>query len=380
VLEKALTGSKWYWGWMAVLLVFIGVGIASYVMEAEVGLSNDVPWGLFIGQYAFFVGIAASAVMVVLPYYLHDFKEFGNMTLLGEFLAVVAVMMTGLFILADMGQPQRFFNLFLHPSPSSVLFWTSSALIIYMLLNILIGWTTLGAHHKGVPPPAWIKPFIYISIPWAFSIHTTTAFVFAGLPGKPFWLTALMAARFLASAFASGPALLIICCLLLRSVARFEVGREAIQTLAKFVAYAMVANVFFIGLELFTAFYSQIPAHMQSFQYLLFGFEGYGRLVHLMWFSNIMAALALVLLILAGTRRKEGSLFIGCLAVFISILIEKGFALVVGGFVPNAFNQITEYWPTGTEVLITLGIWATGFFFLSVLYKVTLSVKEEIEA
>ena len=201
------------------------------------------------------------------------------MTIFGELLAVVAVMMTGLFILADMGQPKRFFNLFFHPSPSSVLFWTSSALTIYMLLNILIGWTVLGAEHKTVPPPAWIKPFIYISIPWAFSIHTTTAFVFAGLAGKPLWLTALMAARFLASAFASGPALLIILCLIIKRLARFDVGREALQTLAKIVTYAMIANVFFFGLELFTAFYSQIPTHMFPFRYLFFGYEGYGDLL-----------------------------------------------------------------------------------------------------
>lgn len=364
---------------MAVLFVFIGAGLASYVLESETGFSNDVPWGLFIGQYAFFVGVAASAVMVVLPYYLHDVKEFGNMTLLGEFLAVVAVMMTGLFILADMGQPQRFFNLFLHPSPSSVLFWTSSALIIYMAMNMLIGWATLGARHKGTPLPGWVKPLIYISIPWAFSIHTTTAFVFAGLPGKPFWLSAIMAARFLASAFASGPALLLLCGLLLRRMAKFDVTKKAIQTLASFVAYAMVAHVFFIGLEFFTAFYSQIPAHRHSFQYLLFGFEGYGRLVPLMWLSNVLAALSLFLLIIPHTRRKEGFLSIGCLAVFVSILIEKGFGLVVAGFIHNAFNQVTEYWPTATEVLITLGIWATGLLFLSILFKVFLSVMEEME-
>ncbi len=374
MLEKAFSGGKGYWGWMAILLVFIGAGLASYFREGDIGLTNDIPWGLFIGQYAFFVGIAASAVMVVLPYYLHDFKEFDNTILLGEFLAVVAVIMSGLFILADMGQPRRFFNLFLHPSPSSVLFWTSSALMIYMLLNLLIGWSTLAAREKDVPPPAWVTPLIYLSIPWAFSIHTTTAFVFAGLPGKPFWLTALMAARFLASAFASGPALLIICCLFLRRAASFDTGRESIRSLATFVAYAMVANVFFSGLELFTAFYSQIPSYMFSFQYLLWGFEGHGRLAPLMWLSYIMAVLAILLLIIPGTRRREGFLFIGCWAVFVSILIEKGFALVVGGFVPNPFNQVTEYWPTATEVLITLGIWATGFFLLSIFYKIILAV------
>lgn len=379
MLEKGLSGSRWYWGWMGLLVAIMAIGLTSYFRETEVALSNDVPWGILIGQYAFFVGVAASAVMVVLPYYLHNYKAFGRMTIFGELLAVVAVMMTGLFILADMGQPKRFFNLFFHPSPSSVLFWTSSALTIYMLLNILIGWTVLGAEHKTVPPPAWIKPFIYISIPWAFSIHTTTAFVFAGLAGKPLWLTALMAARFLASAFASGPALLIILCLIIKRLARFDVGREALQTLAKIVTYAMIANVFFFGLELFTAFYSQIPTHMFPFRYLFFGYEGYGKLALVMWASYLLAVLALNLLIIPRTRQMEDTLMVGCAATFISILLEKGFGLVVGGFVPNPFGKVTEYWPTLSEMLINVGIWALGALLLTFLYKIAVGVKVEVE-
>jgi Ni/Fe-hydrogenase subunit HybB-like protein len=379
MVEKALSGSKWYWGWIVFLLAIMGLGLAFYFLDADVDLSNDVPWGILIGQYAFFVGVAASAVMVVLPYYLHNYTVFRKMIIFGEFLAVVAVMMTGLFILADMGQPTRFFNLFLYPSPSSVLFWTSSALIIYMGLNILIGWTVLKAERETVDPPAWIKPFIYLSIPWAFSLHTTTAFVFAGLPGRPFWLSAITAARFLASAFASGPALLIILCLIIKRLARFDVGKEALQTLAKIVTYAMIASVFFFGLELFTAFYSQIPAHMFSFQYLFFGYEGNGKLVAVMWVSYLLAGLALTLLIIPRTRKVEGTLMVGCLAVFISILIEKGFGLVVGGLVPNPFGKVTEYWPTLPEVMVNTGIWATGALILTLLYKIVVAVREEIE-
>jgi molybdopterin-containing oxidoreductase family membrane subunit len=385
MLEKALTGSRGYWGWIFFLLAIIGVGLIFYLRQFSYGLgitgmSRDVSWGFYIAQFTFLVGVAASAVMLVIPYYLHDYKKFGKIVILGEFLAVAAVTMCMLFIFIDLGQPMRIFNVILYPTPNSILFWDMIVLNGYLLLNIVIGWTTLGADRKGVPPPTWVKPLIYISIPWAISIHTVTAFLYAGLPGRHLWLTAIMAARFLASAFASGPALLIIMCLIVRRLTKFDPGREAIQTVGKIVTYAMIASVFFLGLEFFTAFYSQIPGHMHSFEYLYVGLEGHTRLVPLMWTSNILAVLALILLINPNTRKRESTLVLACLAVFISLWIDKGFGLIVGGFIPNPFGKIMEYWPTVPEVLISLGVWAMGFLILSILYKIAVIVKEEVGA
>jgi len=383
MLDKALSGSKRYWTWIIILLVLIGVGFINYLRQFNYGLgitgmSRDVSWGFYISQFTFLVGVAASAVMLVIPYYLHNYKKFSKIVILGEFLAVAAVTMCLLFIFVDMGQPMRILNVILHPTPNSILFWDAMVLNGYLFLNIIIGWATLHAEKKGVPPAPWVKPLIYISIPWAISIHTVTAFLYAGLPGRHFWLTAIMAARFLASAFASGPAFLLIAALVVRRYTRFDPGREPIQTVGKIVTYAMIVNVFFFLLEVFTAFYSKIPGHMHPFQYLFAGFEGYGKLVPLMWLSIILAIIALILLINPNTRQNEKTLVIGALAVFFSLWIDKGFGLVIGGFIPNPFETVTEYWPTIPEALITIGVWATGFLILTVLYKIVISVREEI--
>lgn len=382
MLEKALVGSKRYWTWIFFLLAVAGIGFITYLQQFKLGLgitglSRDVSWGLYIGQFTFLVGVAASAVMLVIPYYLHDFKKFSKIVILGEFLAVSAVTMCILFIFVDMGQPMRIINVMLYPTPSSIMFWDSVVLGGYLVLNIIIGWATLHADKKGVSPAAWVKPLIYLSIPWAISIHTVTAFLYAGLPGRHFWLTAIMAARFLASAFAAGPALLIIMALMVRKYTKFDPGREPIQAVSKIVAYAMVVNVFFLGLELFTAFYSQIPGHMHSFQYLFVGLEGYGKLVPLMWLSVILAVISLVLLIYPKTRNNERILAFACVAVFVSLWIDKGFGLIIGGFVPNMFEKVTEYWPTIPETLITIGVWGVGFLVLTILYKVAVFVREE---
>jgi molybdopterin-containing oxidoreductase family membrane subunit len=379
MLDRALKGGKGYWTLIIILLGFIGAGTGAYLYQLQnglgvTGMSRDVSWGFYISQFTFLVGVAASAVMLVIPYYLHNFKKFGRIVILGEFLAIASVLMCMTFIFVDMGQPMRIMNVILHPTPNSILFWDATVLNGYLILNLLIGWSALHAEKKGTPPPAWAKGLIYLSIPWAVSIHTVTAFLYAGLPGRHFWLTAILAVRFLASAFAGGPALLILLALILRKYTKFDAGREPIQAVAKIVAYAMCANVFLIGLELFTAFYRNIPGHMHAFEFLYVS----GNLMPLMWTSSILALLSLVLIVPPKMRGNEKTLMWACIAIFISLWIDKGFGLVIGGFVPTPFHTVTEYWPTMVETIITLGVWAIGFLTLTVLYKIAISVREEL--
>ena len=385
MLETALKGKQGYWSWLIFLLVMMGIGLGCYLYQFNEGLritgmSRDVSWGFYIAQFTYLVGVAASGVMVVLPYYLHDYKAFGRITVLGEFMAIAAVTMCILFIFVDLGNPVRIMNVIMFPSPTSILFWDMIVLNVYLLLNVFVGWNVLSAERKGIPYQKWVKVLAYISIPWAFSIHTVTAFLYAGLPGRHFWMTAIMAARFLSSAFCSGPALLILICLIVRRVSKFDPGKEQIRTLGGIVAYAMIINVFFYLLEIFTAFYSQIPGHMVHFEFLFVGLDGYGKLAPWMWTATGFAVLSLVLLIIPATRRNEETLAVACGSVIVATWIDKGLGLVIGGFTPNPFERVTPYWPTTPEILITLGVWATGFFILTVLYKIAVSVKEEVAA
>lgn len=385
MLDRALKGTTAYWSWLVFLLILIGIGAACWFYQFNVGLritgmGRDVSWGLYIGQLTYFVGIAAGGVMVVLPYYLHDYKAFGRITILGEFLAIAAITMCLLFVFVDLGQPVRIMNVILYPTPNSILFWDMIVLNVYMLLNLVVGWNVLAAERKGIKYQKWVKVLAYISIPWAFSIHTVTAFLYAGLPGRHFWLTAIMAARFLSSAFCAGPALLILLCLIVRKVSKFDPGEKQIRTLGGIVAYAMILNVFFFLLEVFTAFYSQIPGHMHSIEFLFEGLDGYGKLAPWMWTATGVAVVALVLLIVPATRRKNDTLAVACIAVIVATWIDKGLGLIIGGFSPNMFDTVTPYWPTTPEILITIGVLAVGFFVLTILYKVAVSIKEEAAA
>jgi molybdopterin-containing oxidoreductase family membrane subunit len=382
MFENALTGSRKYWLWIASLIFVVLAGSLCYVLQlmhglAVTGLSRDVSWGLYIAQFTFFVGVAASAVMVVLPYYLHDYQQFGRLTLLGELLAVTAVTMCMLFIFVDLGQPSRIFNIVLHPQPQSVMFWDMIALGGYLLMNAVIAAVTLNAQREHVPVPGWIKPVIVLSIPWAISIHTVTAFLYSGLSGRSYWLTAILAPRFLASAFASGPALLILLCLALRKLTGFDAGREAIQKLAVIVTYALAINIFLILAEVFTAFYSEIPAPEEHFEYLFIGLNGDYRLVPWMWLSVLLSWVALALLLVPRWRANIPLLAVACAAIFASIWLDKGLGLIVGGMVPSPLGAVTRYVPTLPESTIVLGIWAVGALMITVFYKITLSIWKE---
>jgi Ni/Fe-hydrogenase subunit HybB-like protein len=380
MFEKAFHGGRGYWAWMTALLAVACAGAWSYGVQLQTGLgitglSRDITWGLYIAQFTFLVGVAASAVMVVLPYYLHDYTLFGRITILGEFLAITAVVMCGLFIMIDMGQPSRVLNVLRYPTPWSMMFWDLAALGGYLVLNTIITRVTLEAERNGVAPPRWIRPVIVLSIPWAISIHTVTAFLYNGLPGRSFWLTAMLVPRFLASAFAAGPALLILLCLGLRRRWPLRIPRDAIASVAVIVAYATAAHVFFILLEVFTAFYSQIPEHVQHFTYLYAGLHGHALLVPWMWASAGLALVSLVLLMVPATRVRDTTLAAACAAIFVSIWIDKGLGLIVGGLVPSPLGAVADYVPTARELMITVGVWAIGAAMVTGFFKITATVR-----
>jgi Ni/Fe-hydrogenase subunit HybB-like protein len=385
MLELAVKGNKTYWAWILALLGIIGGGFILYLWQLKVGLgitgmSRDVSWGFYIANFTYLVGVAAGGVMVVLPYYLHNYKAYGKITVMGEFLAIASLIMCMLFILVDLGQPMRGINVFLYPTFHSVLFYDSMVLFGYLFLNLIVGWNALEAERNGTHYQKWLKPFIYISIPFAVSIHTVTAFLYSGLPGRHFWLTAILAPRFLASAFAAGPALLILLCLLVRNVTNFDPGKEQIQSLGKTVAYAICINVFFFLCEIFVSFYSNIPGHMHSIQYLFVGIDGHTQMVPWMWSSMALMTLGIILTVNPATRKNEVTLAVACAVIIAGTWIDKALGMISGGFVPNPLHEVTEYAPSMPEIGITLGVYAIGALVLTVLYKIVVGVKQEIHA
>ncbi|MDR0477106.1 MAG: polysulfide reductase NrfD [Desulfobulbaceae bacterium] len=391
MIEKALKGTPIYWGWLALLLALMVLGAACYIRQflfgmALTGMGRDLSWGLYISQFTFLVGVAAGGLMLVLPFYIHDYKVFGRLTILGEFLAISAIVMCLMFVMADIGQPIRALNMILHPTPNSMLFWDMVVLVGYLTLNIICGWVILTAEKKEVKPPKWGYFFVSVSIPFAVSIHTVTAMLYCGLPSRHFWLSAITAPRFLASAFAAGPSLILIFCAIMKKFAHFDAGKEAVNKLITIIMYAAIINAFFVCMEFFVGYYSNVPGHMHSLEYLFFGLEHdghvYNNLVPIMWTSVIMcfAGLAVFAYMKLAKAQTDTLVVLGCALTFLSLFLDKGLGFVLGGLVVNPLNQITEYYPTLNEIFVSTGIWATGFFLVTVLYKIAVAVEHEVEA
>ena len=382
MIEKALVrrSSKRYWAWMIALIAVILVGCAAYAHQMiagfhVTGMGRDISWGLYIGHLTFFVGVAAGGVMIVLPYYFHNVKVYGRITVVGEFLAIAALVMALLFVVVDVGAPYKILNVWLYWTPKSMLCWDSLVIPIYLLLNLVVGYQVLQAEHKGVSYKKWVKFLAMISVPFAFSIHIVTAFLYAGLPSRHYFLTAVLPAKFLASAFATGPALIILICMLLKRLTGFDAGEKAIKTLATTAIYAFIATCIMILSEFFTSFYSNVPEHKAALTYLFFGLHGHKDFVPLMFVFTCLVVLALVLLVPTKLRFKQGPMAVGCAAIFLSMYIEKGLTFVIGGLSENPFGEITTYVPTVTEILVIIGVFAIGIFILSLLMKLVVVVK-----
>lgn len=380
MIEKAFAGNRRYWSWVALLLVCIAAGAAMHLRQLNdglgvTGMSRDVSWGLYIGQFTFFDGVAASALMVVIPYYLHDAKQFGKVAILGVFLAIASVVVSMLFVMVDLGQPARVLNVLLYPAPHSVMFWDIVSLSGYLLLNAVIAFHTLSAERKSLPPPSWLKAVVYLSIPWAIGIQIVSAFLYGGLAARPLWMTAVLAPRFLASAFAAGTALLLLLIFVLRRTLRFDPGDDVIGKLTTIVTYAASISVLLVLAEIFTAFYSGIPVDREIFAHLYATLHGSWAMTAWMWASSMLMIGALIILFVPGWRASHAALALACVGVFLSLWMDKGLAFIVGGFEPSSLGTLTAYRPTLTEWTIAAGVWALGALMLTMFYKITAAIR-----
>lgn len=377
-------GRRSYHFWMAFLTFLMLIGMFSYSLQLEQGLSvtgmNDrVSWGLYISNFTFLVGIAAAAVMLVLPaYVLKDF-DFKQAVLIGEGLAVAALFMCLAFVIADMGGPARLWHMIpgigVFNFPNSMLTWDVLVLNGYLFINISIPLYILIMRYQGLTPnPKIYIPGVMISVFWAVSIHLVTAFLYQGLQARPFWNNALLGPRFLASAFTAGPALIILVLAMIRKFTDFKIDDKTIKKIALVVTVAAQINLIMLISELFKEFYAPTH-HSESAYYLYFGLHGKAKLVPWIWTAISMNVIATVILLFHKLRNNFTILYFACILLFIGIWIEKGFGLIVPGFIPGPWGKIAEYFPTTTEIGVTIGIWAMGAFIFSVLARTGIAIE-----
>jgi len=384
VIQKLLIGPPIYYAWVLFLLTLIGIGLWAYGYQfreglAITGMTDQVSWGLYIGNFTYLVGIAAAAVLLIIPAYIYDFGPIKEITILGEVLAISALLMCMLFVTLDLGHPARIWHLFPFigtPNfPVSLLTWDILVVNGYLFINIGISTYLLAMIYLGKKETKWLyMPLVLASIPWAVAIHTVTAYLYNALGARPFWNTAILAPRFLASAFCSGPSLSIIIFQLIRKFTKFKVKDAALFKIAEMVCIAMGINFLLLGAEVFKELYTD-TWHKAPIVYLFAGLHGYSGLVKWTWLALSFNLLGFLLFLIPATRKNFISLNLACILIVVGVWFEKGMGFILPGFVPTPLGEIYEYWPKMMEVLISVGVWGIGLLFYTLALKIVIPIE-----
>ena len=382
-IRWSLSGGVAFKIYLAVLLAMIGAGVYAYGHQFREGLiitgmSNIVSWGLYISNFTFFVGVAAAAVMLILPAYVYKDKDFHEVVIIGECVAVGALVMCLLFITVDMGGPLKVWHMIpgigLFNWPSSILTWDVLVLNGYLALNSLVPLYILYSYYNEREPVGWkYMPFVFLSIFWAVSIHMVTAFLYQGLPARPFWNNPLLGPRFLASAFAAGPAVIMMVLIAIKEFTKYPIDTTIFFKLKRIIVVSAVINLVMLFSEVFKEFYT-FTHHSLSAQYLFFGLEGHDSLVPWIWTAIGLNILGTLLFAFAPNKSGSSYLMVAAVSLFTGIWIEKGFGLIIPGLVPSPMGEVVDYAPSSFEILITLGVLAAGMLVVTMLIKPALVI------
>ncbi len=384
-VRLSFRGNVFFYSWMIFLTILSLFGLWAYCNQfvdgfITTGMTDHVSWGVYIANFTFLVGMAAAAVMLVIPAYLYKEEEMRNIVIFGELFSVAVMIMCMLFVTVDLGRPGRFWHLFpvigRFNFPISMLSWDVVALTGYLAINAHICGYLLYMKYLGKKPNKWLyMPFVIVSIIWAISIHTVTAFLYVGIAGRPFWNSAIVAPRFIASAFTAGPAFMIIAFQIIRSITGYYIGDRVFHLLRQIVTISLLISLFLFGCEIFKEFYSQ-SLHNASARYLFFGLHGHYALVPWIWSAIAMEVAAVTILLSRFSKNPDryAWLNVACILATVGIWIEKGPGLIIPGFLPTPLGEIVEYTPTFNETMVCVGIWAVGILLFSWMLRLAIPI------
>ena len=385
-LKNVEEGTTLYYVWMFGLALVMYFGIAPAVEQAVEGLvvtnmSDSAPWGLHIANFTFMIGVAAGGITVVMPAYVFHHKGMKDIVVIGELLPIVAIIMAVLCIFSDMGRPDRLLHVMppfgMLNLPSSMLSFDVVVLNGYLGLNVfMVTYSLLKKYHHWPEGPFYrrvIVPTAFISIVWALTIHAVTAFIFSTLVARPYWNNPIAAPKFIATAVATGPAILIIVLQLIEKRFKFPVADDVYVLFSKIAFFSLAASLVMLVSEFVVELYTG-SEHSIHARYLWLGYRGHNELLVFSWGSTLLNVLGLVGLYASGFGKNRGILTAAAMCITVGIWIEKGICFMFPAYVPNPIGEMVVYVPNGHEIMLVLAIWALGLFIFTILIKMAVPI------
>ena len=367
-----------------------GIGIAAVVTVAglvlwgvqlsgglvQTGMRNLDSWGLYITCFMFFVGLSAGGLIISSVPRAFGMKGFGGISKIAVWTSICCTVLAVAFVVVDLGQPLRLWELFAYSNLGSPLMWDIAVIAIYLILSVVYLWATLRSEAGKISEKA-LRIVSVIALVCAVLVHSVTAWIFGLQQAHEFWHTALLAPWFVTSALVCGTALVLIVVVALRRAGYMELAQENVVKMAKMLGAFVMVDLYFFGCDLLTSAFpggsgAEVVDMLVS-----------GPLAPFFWVEIIGCALAAVVCFVPKLRTNP-LLVVASLLAIVGIFCKR-VQLLVGGFqipnldMPGIMTQysVTDwtagmagayqgmvYWPTPIEFGVALGVFGLGALIL----------------
>ncbi|HIY82957.1 MAG TPA: polysulfide reductase NrfD [Candidatus Rubneribacter avistercoris] len=379
----AVKGGKGLTIAIAVAAVVTVAGIALWGMQlsggmVQTGMRNLDSWGLYITMFMFFVGLSAGGLIISSVPKAFGMEGFGGISKVAVWTSICCTVLAIGFVVVDLGQPFRMWELFAYSNLSSPLMWDIIVLATYLILSVVYLWAQLRAEAGRVSAAA-LRVVSVVALVCAVLVHSVTAWIFGLQQAHEFWHTALLGPWFVSSALVCGTALVLVVVIALRRAGYLELEQRYVTRLAKMLGAFVLVDLYFFGCDLLTSAFpegsgAEVVAMLTT-----------GSLAPFFWAEIVGCALAAVVCFVPSLRTNPLIVVASLLAI--AGIFCKRVQLLVGGFqIPNvdyAFqtNALTVtnweggfeaayqgmvYWPTALELGVALGILGLGALMLCV--------------
>lgn len=371
---------------ITVSAVVVLIGIVLWAIQLSGGMvqtamRNLNSWGLYITSFMFFVGLSAGGLIISSVPKAFGIKGFGGISKIAVMTSIAATIAAIGFVIVDMGQPMRVWELFVFANVGSPLLWDVAVLLIYLLLSCVYLWAQVRAE-KGKMSAKALRVISVVALVCAVLVHSVTAWIFGLQQGHEMWHTALLAPWFVSSALVCGTALVICASIGLRAAGYLKWDQENLIRLAKLLGAFVIVDLYFFACDLITEAFPGAGG-MEVVQMLVSG-----PLAPFFWIE-IIACVICAVICFTPSLRTNPLMIVASLLAIVAIFCKR-VQLLVGGFqIANitdggpvtsgmatnwstgsldiAYSGIV-YWPSPLEFGVTLGVVALGFliFFLGV--------------
>ena len=356
-------------------------GLALWAFQLTSGMVNTNmrnldSWGLYITMFMFLVGLSAGGLIISSAPRVFGMEGFGGVSKIAVWTSICCTVLAIGFVVIDLGQPLRLWELFVYSNLGSPLMWDIIVLGTYLILSIVYLWAML-RFEGGKGSAAALRVVSAIALVCAVLVHSVTAWIFGLQQGREMWHTALLAPWFVSSALVCGVALVLVVVIALRKAGYLELAQERVVKMLKLLGVFVMVDLYFFGCDLLTEGFpagsgAEVVAMLTT-----------GPLAPFFWIEVVGCAATAVIAFVPKLRTNPLIVIAAVLAI-VGIFCKR-VQLLVGGFqIPNldmpavvSGPALTDagaalqsaggsmvYFPSMLEFGVVLGVFGLGALML----------------